>query len=45
MKLWWLWRKRENELEKEIQHHLQMAATERKERGTSSREAQAGARR
>ena len=45
MKLWWLWRKRENELEKEIQHHLQMAATERKERGASSREAQAGARR
>ncbi len=45
MKLWWLWRKREKELEKEIQHHLQMAATERKDRGASSREAQAGARR
>lgn len=45
MKLWWLWRKREKELEKEIQHHLQMAATEHKERGASSREAQAGARR
>jgi putative ABC transport system permease protein len=45
MKLWWLWRKREKELEKEIQHHLQMAATERKERGATFREAQAGARR
>jgi hypothetical protein len=45
MKLWWLWRKQENELEKEIQHHLQMAATERKERGATFREAQAGARR
>ncbi len=45
MKLWWRWRKREKELEKEIQHHLQMAATERMERGASSREAQAGARR
>jgi putative ABC transport system permease protein len=45
MKLWWLWRKRERELEKEIQHHLQLATTERKERGASVREAQAGARR
>ncbi len=45
MKLWWLWRKRERELEKEIQHHLQMAATERKERGATFREAQAAARR
>jgi putative ABC transport system permease protein len=45
MTLWWLWRKREKELEKEIQHHLQMAATERKERGATFREAQAGARR
>ena len=33
MKLWWLWRKREKELEKEIQHHLQMAATDREEQG------------
>jgi predicted permease len=45
MKLWWLWRKREKELEKEIQHHLQMAATEREERGASAPEAAAGARR
>jgi predicted permease len=45
MKHWWNWRKRSDELEKEIQHHLQMAETERQERGASSREAQAGARR
>jgi predicted permease len=45
MKLWWLWQKREKELEKEIQHHLRMAATERKERGASVREAEARARR
>ena len=45
MKLWWLWRKREKELEKEIQHHLQMAASDRKERGATFREAQAEARR
>jgi macrolide transport system ATP-binding/permease protein len=44
MKLWWRWRKREKELEKEIQHHLQMAATEREERGASVRQAEAGAR-
>jgi predicted permease len=40
-----IWRKREKELEKEIQHHLQMAAKERGERGASLREAQSGARR
>jgi predicted permease len=45
MKLWWLWRKRERELEKEIQHHLRMAETERAERGASAPDAQAGARR
>ncbi|MGB6685196.1 MAG: ABC transporter permease, partial [Candidatus Acidiferrum sp.] len=45
MKHWWNWRKRSNELEKEIQHHLQMAATERIERGASPRDAQTGARR
>jgi predicted permease len=45
MKHWWNWRKRNNELEKEIQHHLQMAETERIERGASQNEAQAGARR
>jgi predicted permease len=45
MKLWMLWRKHERDLEKEIQHHLQMAATERGERGASPGESQAGARR
>src|ERR1700676_4307268 len=45
MKLWWLWRKREKELEKEIQHHLRMASTERSERGATFPEAQAGAQR
>ena len=45
MKLWRLWRNRKRDLEKEIQHHLQMAATERRERGASARDAQAGARR
>jgi hypothetical protein len=45
MKHWWNWRKRSDELEKEIQHHLRMAEAERIERGTSQNEAQAGARR
>ena len=45
MKQWWNWRKREKELDKEIEHHLRMAAIEREERGTSAREAQSGARR
>jgi macrolide transport system ATP-binding/permease protein len=45
MKHWWNWRKRSDELEKEIQHHLQMAETERIERGSSRNEAQTGARR
>jgi macrolide transport system ATP-binding/permease protein len=45
VKQWWNWQEREKELEKEIQHHLKMAATEREERGASVREAQAGARR
>jgi predicted permease len=45
MKHWWNWRKRSDELEKEIQHHLQMAETERIERGASPNEAHAGARR
>jgi macrolide transport system ATP-binding/permease protein len=45
MKLWWLWTKRAKELEKEIQHHLQMAAKDRGERGASLREAESGARR
>ncbi|MGC2465818.1 MAG: ABC transporter permease [Candidatus Acidiferrum sp.] len=43
MKHWWNWRKRSDELEKEIQHHLQMAEAERVERGASPRDAQAGA--
>ena len=45
MKHWWNWRKRSDELEKEIQHHLQMAETEHIERGVSQNQAQAGARR
>jgi putative ABC transport system permease protein len=45
MKHWWNWRKRSDELEKEILHHLQMAETERIDRGASQNEAQAGARR
>jgi len=45
MKHWWNWRKRSNELEKEIQHHLRMAEEERRERGASVREAESGARR
>ena len=45
MKHWWNWRKQSDELEKEIEHHLQMAETERIERGASQNEAQAGARR
>jgi macrolide transport system ATP-binding/permease protein len=45
VKHWWNWRKRSDELEKEIQHHLQMGETERIERGASQNEAQAGARR
>lgn len=45
MKLWWLWKKREKELDKEIEHHLQMAAAERGERGASMLEAESGARR
>jgi macrolide transport system ATP-binding/permease protein len=45
MKLWWHRSKREKELEREIQHHLQMAAKEREERGASAPEAAAGARR
>src|SRR5580692_3001850 len=45
MKHWWNWQKRSDELEKEIRHHLQMAETERIERGASEYEAQAGARR
>ena len=43
MKHWWNWRKRDAELEKEIQHHLRMAEAERVERGVSPRDAQAGA--
>lgn len=45
MKRWWNWRKRDEELEKEIQHHLRMAAEERVERGASASAAAAGARR
>ena len=45
MKHWWNWRKRSNELEKEIQYHLRMSEAERVERGASQRDAQVGARR
>jgi predicted permease len=45
MKQWWNWRKREDELEKEIQHYLRMAESDRVERGAPERDAQAGARR
>jgi len=45
MKQWWNSRKRDEELEKEIQHHLQMAQEERVERGASVDDARAGARR
>ena len=45
MRQWWKWRRRDEELEKEILHHLRMAAEERLERGASEREARAGARR
>jgi predicted permease len=45
MKQWWNWRKRSNELDKEIRHHLGMAEAERVERGVPPRDAQAGARR
>ena len=45
MKQWWNWRNRDKELEKEINHHLGMAAADRVERGASTREAQASARR
>ena len=45
MKQWWNWRKRDAELEKEIQHHLRMAEEERAERGASPGKAQAEARR
>jgi predicted permease len=45
MKRWWSWRKREDELEKEIQHHLSMAEAERAERGASQSDARAGAKR
>src|SRR6202521_826892 len=45
MKLWWLWRTREKELEKEIQQHLQMAAIDRMGRGATLRDAESRARR
>ncbi|HKV26556.1 MAG TPA: ABC transporter permease [Candidatus Acidoferrum sp.] len=45
MKLWWLWKRRDSELDKEIQHHLRMAEDERVERGATAEDARAGARR
>jgi macrolide transport system ATP-binding/permease protein len=45
MKQWWNWRKRADELDKEMEHHLLMAETDRMERGASQKDAAAGARR
>ena len=45
MRKWWNWRKRDNELEKEIKHHLTMAEADRVERGDSPGDARSGARR
>jgi predicted permease len=45
MKQWWNWRKRDAELEKEMQHHLRMAEEDRVERGASPEDARAAARR
>jgi predicted permease len=45
MKQWWNWRKQDNELEKEIQHHLKMSEADRVERGDSPGDARTGARR
>jgi macrolide transport system ATP-binding/permease protein len=45
MKRWWDWRKRDEELEKEMRHHLRMAEKERLERGAAPRDAQVAARR
>ena len=45
MKPWWNWRKQDRELQKEVEHHLQMAEAERLERGASPEEARTGARR
>ena len=45
MKFWRNWRKRDAELEKEIQHHVRMAEADRVERGSSADDARAGARR
>jgi predicted permease len=44
VKHWWNWRRRDAELEKEIQHHLRMAEAERAERGVSWQEAKTAAR-
>jgi len=45
MKHWWNWKKQDRDLEKEMQHHLRMAETDRVDRGASTRDAQAAARR
>jgi len=45
MKQWWNWRKQDANLEKEMQHHLRMAEADRLDRGASTPEARAAARR
>ena len=45
MKQWWNWHKRDAELEKEMQHHLRMAETDRLDRGAAPLDARAAARR
>ena len=45
MRIWWKWRKQEQELNEEVQSHLDMAAKERAERGEDKREAARAARR
>ena len=44
MKFWWHWRKRDEEMRKEIEHHLRSAAADRLERGASEQDARAAAR-
>ena len=45
MKFWWMWKRRERELNKEIAYHLCMAAQEQQERGQPPAEAASRARR
>jgi predicted permease len=45
VKNWWNWRKRDAELEKEMQHHLRMAEAECVDRGVPAQDAKSAARR